>query len=77
MEKSSRHAKIIGTFGELLICNWLSRSGFEVCLVDHTGIDLLAARKVTGDRMGITVKSRTRVAGTEGESVNLFRGDKG
>ena len=43
--KSSRHQKIIGTFGENLICNWLSRSGFEVAVVDHTGIDIIAYKK--------------------------------
>ena len=40
--KSPRHQKIIGNFGESLICNWLSRSGFEVAVVDHTGIDIVA-----------------------------------
>lgn len=48
--KSSRHSKIIGDFGENLICNWLSRSGFEVSIVDHTGIDiLLIAHKTIKD----------------------------
>ena len=42
VDKSSRHQKIIGDFGEHLICNWLSRSGFEVTIVDHTGIDIVA-----------------------------------
>jgi len=40
--KSSRHQKIIGNFGEQLICNMLSRTGFEVTIVDHTGIDIIA-----------------------------------
>jgi len=40
--KSSRHQKIIGNFGESLICNWLSQSGFEVAIVDHTGVDIIA-----------------------------------
>ena len=71
--KSSRHQKIIGTFGENLICNWLSRSGFEVAVVDHTGIDIIAYNKSTGQRLGITVKSRTRTAGTEAVSVSIFR----
>jgi len=31
--KSSSHQKIIGKFGENLICNWLSRSGFEVTII--------------------------------------------
>ena len=39
VEKSSRHQQIIGDFGEVIICNWLSRSGFEVTIVDHTGIE--------------------------------------
>lgn len=77
--KSSRHAKIIGTLGELIICNWLSISGFEVMLVDHTGIDILACRPETGQRYGITVKSRTRFKGSEKESVDIFKkkGDQG
>jgi len=70
--KSSRHRKIIGIFGENLICNWLSRSGFEVTLVDHTGIDIVAYNPSTKQRLGITVKSRTRDIGTEESSVNIF-----
>jgi hypothetical protein len=76
MDKSTRHAKIIGNLGEMLICNWLSRSGFEVCVIDHTGIDLVAYHKAKKTRMGITVKARTRVRGKEDESVNLFRNGK-
>lgn len=72
--KSSRHQKIIGDFGEHLVCNWLSRSGFEVTIVDHTGIDLIAYDPSSQQRLGITVKSRTRTAGKEGESVNVFYG---
>lgn len=71
--KSSRHQKIIGDFGENLTCNWLSRSGFEVALVDHTGIDILAFNPITKKRLGITVKSRTRSIGTEEDSVNIFK----
>jgi hypothetical protein len=70
--KSSRHQKIIGNFGESLICNWLSRSGFEVAIVDHTGIDIVAYDPATQQRLGITVKSRTRTAGKEDQSVNLY-----
>ena len=71
--KSSRHQKIIGNFGENLICNWLSRSGFEVTLVDHTGIDVVAYNPSTKQRLGITVKSRTRdVEKKEDESVNIL-----
>jgi Holliday junction resolvase-like predicted endonuclease len=68
--KSTRHQKIIGHFGESLICNWLSRSGFEVSLIDHTGIDIVAYRPDV--RLGISVKSRTRVLGAEKTSVRLF-----
>ena len=70
--KSSRHQKIIGNFGEQLICNWLSRTGFEVIIVDHTGIDIIAYNPKTKQRLGITVKSRTRNIGKEEETVNIF-----
>jgi Holliday junction resolvase len=75
--KSTRHQKIIGDFGENVICNWLSRSGFEVTRVDHTGIDIVAYNPSTDERLGITVKSRTRRLGTERESVNLLSHQKG
>lgn len=71
--KSTRHSKIVGDFGEHLVCNWLSRSGFEVSIVDHTGIDVLAYNKALDFRLGISVKSRTRLKGSEAESVFLFR----
>lgn len=71
IEKSTRHQKIIGNMGEHLVCNWLSRSGFEVAVVDHTGIDLIAYDPKSKERMGITVKSRTRNL-RETESVNVF-----
>lgn len=75
--KSTRHQKIIGNFGEALLCNWLSRSGFEVTIVDHTGIDVVAYNPDTGQRLGISVKSRTREKGTETSSVNIFSYQKG
>lgn len=74
--KSSRHQKTIGHFGEYLVCNWLSRSGFEVEVVDHTGIDIIAYNPSTKERLGITVKSRTRNPGKEGVSVTLFTDSK-
>ena len=77
ISKSSRHQKIIGEYGEYSICNWLSRSGFEVIRVDHTGLDIIAFNPSTGKRLGITVKSRTRDLGKEDESVNLFSYRKG
>ena len=75
--KSTRHQKIIGDFGEALLCNWLSRSGFEVTVVDHTGIDIVAYNPTNRQRFGITVKSRTRLKGTEKESVNILSYQKG
>ena len=70
--KSTRHQKIIGGFGEQVICNWLSRSGFEVATVDHTGIDIIAYDPRSRQRLGLTVKSRTRSLGAENSSVNVF-----
>jgi hypothetical protein len=77
IRKSTRHQKIIGEYGEHLICNWLSRSGFEVTIVDHTGIDIIAYHPITKKRLGITVKSRTRDPGTEKRSVNILKRKEG
>lgn len=60
MDKSERHSKITGDFGESLLMYWLSKSGFEATLVDYTGIDIVAFHKATGRRLGISVKSRSR-----------------
>jgi Holliday junction resolvase-like predicted endonuclease len=70
--KGTRFSKIIGEFGEAFVCNWLSRSGFEVAIVDHTGLDIVAYHPPTKRRIGITVKSRTRDVKMEAESVNIF-----
>jgi hypothetical protein len=75
--KSTRHHKIIGNFGEAFLCNWLSRSGFEVTIVDHTGLDIVAYHPATTRRLGITVKSRTRSLGSETTSVTVFSYRKG
>ena len=72
INKSSRHQKIIGYFGESIFCNWLSRSGFEVTIVDHTGIDIVAYNPIQGNRLGISVKSRTRNIGKEFTTVNVI-----
>ena len=64
-----RHSRIAGDFGEALVLYWLSRSGYEVCRLDHTGIDLLAYHRKTRRRLGISVKSRTRLPGTERGAV--------
>lgn len=69
--KSTRHSKIAGDFGEMLVLYWLSKSGFECARVDHTGIDLIAAKP--NQRLGISVKSRTRFPGTEKSNVNLYK----
>jgi hypothetical protein len=58
--KSTNHAKIAGDFGEAIVLYWLSKHGFECARVDHTGIDLIATRRGTTERLGISVKARTR-----------------
>ena len=73
--KSSRHAKIAGDFGEMLVLYWLSKYGFECAKVDHTGIDLIARNPNTKERMGISVKCRTRDVGTEMDSVAIKKKD--
>lgn len=73
ISKSARYSKIIGNFGEHLVCNWLSRSGFEASIVDYTGIDVVAYNRELKQRLGISVKSRSRLPGKEAESVYLFR----
>jgi len=78
IEKSTRHSKIVGNFGEQFVANWLSRSGWEVALVDHTGIDIVAFDSKNPDkRIGITVKSRTRDAGTENSPVYILKKNNG
>lgn len=74
--KGKRHTRVIGEFGENIICNWLSRSGFEVAVIDHVGIDIIACSRSGAQKLGITVKSRTRNAGKERTSASLFRGEK-
>ena len=71
LPKSTRHSKITGNFGEMLLAYLLSRTGWEVVVVDHTGIDLIAVRN--GKRIGISVKSRSRDEGRHEVSINLPR----
>lgn len=73
--KSTRHSKITGSFGEALVLYWLSKHGFECAQVDHTGIDLIARNPLTGEFMGISVKSRSRSSGTEGTAVSITKGN--
>lgn len=75
MNKSSRHSKIAGDFGEDLILYWLSKNGFETALLDHTGIDLLSYHSETSRRLGISVKTRTREIGTEAEGIYIKVGE--
>lgn len=71
IEKSSRHSKITGNFAEALVLYWLSKHGFECALVDHTGLDIIARHRYTGRLMGISVKSRSRNAGTEDTYISI------
>jgi hypothetical protein len=71
--KSSRHKKIAGDFGEMLVLYWLSKYGFECAGVDHTGIDLIARHPNRDEVMGISIKCRTRLDGQEGNSVKLTK----
>ncbi len=71
IQKSSRHSKITGDFAEAMILYWLSKHGFECAMVDHTGIDVIAARPSSKERLGISIKSRSRVAGTFTSAVNI------
>lgn len=73
--KSTRHAKITGDFGEALVLYYLSLSGFECARVDHTGIDLIARPPDSAKPMGISVKTRSRLPGTERTSLNLYKDD--
>lgn len=73
IKKSSRHAKITGDFSEHLILYWLSKYGFECARVDHTGIDLIARNPKNKERMGISVKSRSRTEGSETTPVKIER----
>ncbi len=71
VQKSSRHSKITGNFSESLVLYWLSKYGFECALVDHTGIDIIARNKKTKELMGISVKSRSRNTGKEGQYLSI------
>jgi Holliday junction resolvase-like predicted endonuclease len=75
MQKSSRHSKITGNFGEALILYWLSKRGFECAHVDHTGIDLIARRPATEEVLGISVKCRSRTEARDEAGVNLLHKD--
>jgi Holliday junction resolvase-like predicted endonuclease len=71
VNKSSRHSKITGDFAESIVLYWLSKYGFECAKVDHTGIDLIAKNPKTQELMGISVKSRSRNTGKEGQYIGI------
>jgi len=71
ISKSSHHKKIAGDFGEYLVLYWLSKYGFECVHVDYTGIDIIAKNPHSKELMGISVKSRTRIEGTESSSLSI------
>jgi hypothetical protein len=75
MQKSSRHSKITGNFGEALILYWLSKRGFECADVDHTGIGLIARRPSSNEVLGISVKCRSRTEARDEAGVNLLHKD--
>jgi len=72
IKKSPRHSKITGNFAENLILYWLSKYNFECANVDHTGIDIIAKNPHTKELMGISVKSRSRMEGKEGDSLSII-----
>lgn len=51
INKSTRHTKITGDFGETVVLCWLSKYGFECAPVDHTGIDIIANNPHTKEVM--------------------------
>ncbi len=71
MNKSKRHSKILGDFGEMIIMYWLSKRNYEPVLVDYTGIDIVSYSKSKDERIGVSVKSRTRKKGTEEEKITV------
>jgi len=71
IKKSSRHSKITGDFAERLILYWLSKHGFECAFVDHVGLDIIASNPHNQERIGISVKSRSRNTKTDGSSLSI------
>ncbi|MCR4422610.1 MAG: hypothetical protein NUV32_09090 [Exilispira sp.] len=65
IEKNSRHSKIIGNFGENLLCNFLSRSGFDVSIVDHISLDIIRYYIKDKRKLDITVKSGIKDEGKD------------
>ena len=74
IKKSTRHSKIAGDYFEHFVLYWLSKYGFECARVDHTGIDLIANNPKTKEKIGISVKGRTRIEGKEKGYVKISIG---
>ncbi|GMX60632.1 hypothetical protein Elgi_06930 [Paenibacillus elgii] len=68
---SSNHTHITGDFGEHLMMYWLSKNGYECVLVRHVGIDIIASKN--GERIGISVKSRSRKDGASNFSFTMTK----
>lgn len=71
VNKSTRHSKITGDFGEGIVLYLLSKYGFESANVDHTGIDIISRNFITNEVMGISVKSRSKSDGAEGSYISI------
>lgn len=74
INKSTRHQKITGDFGEHLTLYLLSKYGFECAKVDHTGIDIIARNPHTQEVMGISVTMRSREVKNASKSVGRNSG---
>lgn len=59
MDKSKRHAKITGDFGEYFVLYLLSKNSFECARIDYVGIDLYAKSNKSGKTIGVSVKTKT------------------
>lgn len=75
MDKSARHSKITGDFGESLVLYFLSKSGFEVLFVDYCGIDIIAFNKKSNKRIGISVKSRSKTLERKNSGLHVLEGN--
>lgn len=62
MDKSKRHSKITGDFGEYFLLYFLSKHNYEAARIDYTGIDILAYDKIRDKKIGISVKARSRTS---------------
>ncbi|KAA9007277.1 hypothetical protein F4V43_01975 [Paenibacillus spiritus] len=58
-QKSARHSKVTGDYGEYLVLYYLSREGFSVAHVDQIGLDIVGRNNATNELIGISVKTRS------------------